>query len=141
MMRISFFIMVFFFCFRILDAGKPNVIVILVDDMGYSDLGSFGGEVRTPHLDRLAKNGLRFTQSYNSARCCPSRAKTPLESTGEAFEYHVEGSTDLQTWNKFGLVEESIVDLGENMERVTVATTSPIIAGERKFLRLRISVP
>ena len=63
-----------FFCFRILDAGKPNVIVILVDDMGYSDLGSFGGEVRTPHLDRLAKNGLRFTQNYNSARCCPSRA-------------------------------------------------------------------
>ena len=74
MIRISFFIMVFFFCFRILDAGKPNVIVILVDDMGYSDLGSFGGEVRTPHLDRLAKNGLRFTQNYNSARCCPSRA-------------------------------------------------------------------
>ena len=74
MIRISFFIFVFFFCFRILDAGKPNVIVILVDDMGYSDLGSFGGEVRTPHLDRLAKNGLRFTQNYNSARCCPSRA-------------------------------------------------------------------
>ena len=74
MTRISFLIIVFFFCFRILDAGKPNVIVILVDDMGYSDLGSFGGEVRTPHLDRLAKNGLRFTQNYNSARCCPSRA-------------------------------------------------------------------
>jgi arylsulfatase len=55
-------------------ANRPNVIVILVDDMGYSDLGSFGGEVNTPHLDRLAKNGLRFTQNYNSARCCPSRA-------------------------------------------------------------------
>ena len=49
MTRISFFIIVFFFCFKILDAGKPNVIVILVDDMGYSDLGSFGGEIRTPH--------------------------------------------------------------------------------------------
>lgn len=48
--------------------------MILVDDMGYSDLGSYGGEVRTPNLDRLAANGLRFTQSYNSARCCPSRA-------------------------------------------------------------------
>ena len=58
-----------------LDAkSRPNIIVVLVDDMGYSDLGSFGGEVRTPHLDRLAKNGLRFTQNYNSARCCPSRA-------------------------------------------------------------------
>lgn len=54
--------------------SKPNIIVVLVDDMGYSDLGSFGGEVRTPNLDRLAANGLRFTQSYNSARCCPSRA-------------------------------------------------------------------
>ena len=55
-------------------AAKPNVIVILVDDMGYSDAGAFGGEVRTPHVDRLAKGGLRFTQNYNSARCCPSRA-------------------------------------------------------------------
>ncbi len=53
---------------------KPNIIVILVDDMGYSDLGSYGGEIRTPNLDRLSANGLRFTQSYNSARCCPSRA-------------------------------------------------------------------
>ena len=58
-----------------LNAKKlPNVIVILVDDMGYSDLGSFGGEVKTPNIDRLAGNGLRFTQNYNSARCCPSRA-------------------------------------------------------------------
>jgi arylsulfatase A-like enzyme len=55
-------------------AAKPNVIVVLVDDMGYSDLGAFGGEVKTPHIDALAKRGLRFTQSYNSARCCPSRA-------------------------------------------------------------------
>ncbi len=54
--------------------AKPNVIVILVDDMGYSDAGAFGGEVKTPNVDRLAKGGLRFTQNYNSARCCPSRA-------------------------------------------------------------------
>lgn len=53
---------------------RPNIIVVLVDDMGYSDLGCFGGEVRTPNIDSLAKNGLRFTQNYNSARCCPSRA-------------------------------------------------------------------
>ncbi|WDE97739.1 arylsulfatase [Lentisphaera profundi] len=53
---------------------RPNIIVILVDDMGYSDLGAFGGEVDTPHIDSLAVNGLRFTQNYNSARCCPSRA-------------------------------------------------------------------
>ncbi len=54
--------------------GRPNIIVILLDDMGYSDIGAYGGEVRTPAMDKLAKGGLRFTQNYNSARCCPSRA-------------------------------------------------------------------
>src|SRR4051812_28395017 len=55
-------------------AGRPNVIVILADDMGYSDLGCYGGELRTPNLDALAADGLRFTQFYNCARCCPTRA-------------------------------------------------------------------
>jgi len=53
---------------------QPNVLLILNDDMGYSDIGCYGGEVRTPHLDRLAQKGVRFTQFYNTARCCPSRA-------------------------------------------------------------------
>lgn len=55
-------------------AGKPNVVVILSDDMGFSDLGCYGGEIATPNLDRLAASGLRFTQFYNTARCCPTRA-------------------------------------------------------------------
>ena len=55
-------------------SSKPNIIVILVDDMGYSDIGCFGSEIRTPNLDSLAEGGLRFSQMYNSARCCPSRA-------------------------------------------------------------------
>jgi arylsulfatase len=55
-------------------AAKPNIIVILSDDMGYSDLGCFGGEIRTPNLDRLAANGLRYTRFYNTGRCCPTRA-------------------------------------------------------------------
>ncbi len=55
-------------------AARPNVIVILADDLGYSDIGPYGGEIATPNLDRLAKNGLRFTQFYNTARCCPTRA-------------------------------------------------------------------
>ena len=55
-------------------AAKPNIIVIMSDDVGYSDIGSFGGEIETPHLDALAKGGLRFTQFYNTARCCPTRA-------------------------------------------------------------------
>ncbi|MEK7951816.1 arylsulfatase [Luteolibacter soli] len=53
---------------------KPNVILIMVDDMGYSDIRPWGGEIDTPNLDSLAKSGLRFTQFYNSARCCPTRA-------------------------------------------------------------------
>lgn len=54
-------------------ATKPNVIVILADDLGYSDLGCYGGEIATPNLDRLAAGGLRFTQFYNTARCWPTR--------------------------------------------------------------------
>lgn len=54
--------------------GTPNIILIMGDDMGYSDIGSYGGEIRTPNLDALASNGLRFTQFYNTARCCPTRA-------------------------------------------------------------------
>src|SRR4051794_7359733 len=54
--------------------SRPNIIVILSDDMGYSDLGCFGGEIKTPNLDALAAGGVRFTQFYNTARCCPTRA-------------------------------------------------------------------
>ena len=54
--------------------GVPNVLIILADDLGYSDLGCYGGEIETPHLDALAKNGLRFSQFYNTARCWPTRA-------------------------------------------------------------------
>lgn len=53
---------------------KPNIIIILADDMGFSDIGCFGGEICTPNLDYLAAHGVRFKQFYNSARCCPSRA-------------------------------------------------------------------
>ncbi len=54
--------------------SPPNVVVILVDDMGFSDLGCYGSEIETPNLDRLASGGLRFTQFYNTTRCCPTRA-------------------------------------------------------------------
>lgn len=55
-------------------AERPNVVFILADDLGYSDLGCYGGEIATPHLDALAANGLRYTQFYNTARCWPSRS-------------------------------------------------------------------
>jgi arylsulfatase len=54
--------------------NKPNIITILVDDMGYSDIGCYGGEVETPVLDDLAGGGVQFTDFYNTPRCCPSRA-------------------------------------------------------------------
>ena len=55
-------------------AERPNIVLIMADDMGYSDIGCFGGEIETPNLDRLAEGGLRFTQFYNTGRCCPTRA-------------------------------------------------------------------
>ena len=54
--------------------AKPNFLIILADDMGFSDAGCYGGEIQTPNLDRLASNGLRFTQFYNTARCWPTRS-------------------------------------------------------------------
>ena len=56
-------------------AARPNIILIMADDMGYSDIGCYGGEIATPHLDALAEGGLRFKQFYNGARCCPTRAQ------------------------------------------------------------------
>lgn len=56
------------------DVGRPNIILIMSDDMGFSDIQPYGGEVATPTLQRLADGGLRFTQFYNTARCCPTRA-------------------------------------------------------------------
>jgi len=53
---------------------RPNIVVMLVDDMGFSDIGCYGSEIPTPNLDKLASTGLRFTQFYNTGRCCPTRA-------------------------------------------------------------------
>ena len=58
----------------LLVSAPPNILVVMSDDMGFSDIGCYGGEIATPNLDRLAAGGLRFTQFYNTARCCPTRA-------------------------------------------------------------------
>ena len=57
-----------------LNIDRPNIILIMSDDMGYSDISPYGGEIDTPNLSSLAKNGIKFTQFYNAARCCPTRA-------------------------------------------------------------------
>ena len=56
------------------ESPRPNIVIILVDDMGYSDVGCYGGEIDTPNIDQLAAHGLRYTQFYNCGRCCPTRA-------------------------------------------------------------------
>ena len=55
-------------------ASRPNIILMMADDMGWSDIGCYGSEINTPHLDNLAQDGVRFTQFYNTGRCCPTRA-------------------------------------------------------------------
>lgn len=67
-------ILLTFLASTVVAVAAPNVVIIMVDDMGYSDLGCYGGEIDTPNIDRLADNGLRFTQFYNCGRCCPTRA-------------------------------------------------------------------
>jgi len=59
---------------QIVAQKRPNIILIMADDMGYSDIGCYGGEINTPNLDELPEGGIRFTQFYNNARCCPTRA-------------------------------------------------------------------
>ena len=74
-MRASLIAIVFAFAAQTLFAAeRPNIIVIMVDDMGFSDIGCYGSEIPTPHLDSLAAGGVRFSQFYNTGRCCPTRA-------------------------------------------------------------------
>lgn len=74
MRSIRLFLFAALFPFVLCGAQPPNVLFILADDLGYSDLGCYGSEIQTPNLDRLAQEGLRFTQFYNTARCWPSRS-------------------------------------------------------------------
>lgn len=53
---------------------RPNIVILMADDMGFSDIGCYGGEIPTPNIDALAADGVRFTQFYNTSRCCPTRA-------------------------------------------------------------------
>jgi len=72
---------------------RPNIVIILADDMGYSDMGSFGGEIKTPNLDVLAQDGVRFTQFYTHASCSPSRSML-LSGT----DTHVNGLGNMSEW-------------------------------------------
>src|SRR5690606_38641237 len=56
------------------DLQAPNIVIVLADDLGYSDIGAYGSEIRTPNLDQVAREGIRFTQMHNTSKCFPSRA-------------------------------------------------------------------
>ncbi|HEY0670270.1 MAG TPA: arylsulfatase, partial [Sphingobacteriaceae bacterium] len=76
---VTVFVLLFTVMFRSAEAqsrkdNRPNIVLILADDLGYSDIGCYGAEISTPNIDKLAKGGLRFTQFYNASRCCPTRA-------------------------------------------------------------------
>ena len=68
-----YFYIVFPFSFSSIFADRPNIVLIMADDLGFSDLGCYGSEIQTPNLDRLANNGLKFSQFYNTAKCHSSR--------------------------------------------------------------------
>lgn len=91
---------------------RPNIILILADDLGYSDLGCYGGEIATPNLDYLANNGLRFTRFYNTSRCCPTRASllTGLYNHQAGIG---EMTTDRNSPGYRGFVSQNTVTLAE----------------------------
>ena len=82
---------------------RPNIVLMMADDMGFSDLGCYGSEIATPNLDQLAKNGIRFTQFYNMSRCCPTRAALltglyPHEAGVGHMVNHYPGQPSYQGW-------------------------------------------
>lgn len=87
---------------------RPNIVLIMCDDMGYSDIGCYGGEVDTPNLNRMAEQGLRFTQFYNCAKCTTTRASL---------------STGLYPRPKGGLLKRNMVTIGEAMKTAGYATS------------------
>ncbi|MEM9353120.1 MAG: arylsulfatase [Planctomycetota bacterium] len=96
--------------------GRPNFLIILADDLGFSDLGCYGGEIETPNLDRLAANGLRYSQFYNTARCWPTRASLltgfyAQQVNRDAFANSPHGGHgERQSWAK--LLPEYLRELG-----------------------------
>ncbi|MEM7147370.1 MAG: arylsulfatase [Verrucomicrobiota bacterium] len=102
-------------------AARPNLIVIMADDMGFSDLGCYGSAIDTPHLDKLAAEGLRFRQFYNTGRCCPSRASllTGLYSH-QAGIGHMLGKTELPAYSD--QLREDVGTLPEALRAAGYAT-------------------
>lgn len=101
---------------------RPNVVLILADDLGYSDLGCYGGEINTPVLDRLGRTGVRMTQFYTTPRCAPSRA-----SLLTGLHPHRTGVGDLNSddrpWGYPGALDERFATLAEVLRTAGYATS------------------
>jgi len=90
---------------------KPNIVLIMADDMGYSDIGSYGGEIQTPNIDRLEEGGLRFTQFYNNSICVPTRASllTGLYSQQAGYRRLMTGkwhAQELPHWRQWAIEDQ-----------------------------------
>lgn len=109
-------------------AERPNIILIMADDMGYSDIACYGGDVQTPNLDALAKSGLRFTQFYNGARCCPTRASLmtgcyPHQvGIGDMTNPHNSTKFDLDLPQYRGFLSKNSVTLAEVLKTAGYST-------------------
>nr|WP_321412132.1 arylsulfatase [uncultured Carboxylicivirga sp.] len=111
------------------DQKRPNVILIMADDMGYSDIGCYGGDVQTPNIDKLANEGVRFTQFYNGARCCPTRASLMtgcyphqtgighMTNTPENFKQHDLGVDEYR-----GFLNQNCVTIAEVLKQSGYST-------------------
>ena len=104
--------------------SRPNILVILADDLGYSDIGCYGGEIRTPNLDNLARGGVRFTQFYNAARCCPSRAAllTGLYPHQAGMGEMVSAQPDLRFPGYAGALNDRCATIPEVLKRAGYST-------------------
>lgn len=122
----------------------PNIVLIMSDDVGYSDVGCYGGEIETPNLDALANNGIRFTQFYNTARCCPTRASllTGLYAHQASIGHMVDGANTKAGGAYAGELSNSAVTIAEVLHPSNYATymvgkwhvtkvTKPINDGDR----------
>ncbi|HLP37697.1 arylsulfatase [Lacibacter sp.] len=127
MKRIIVFLLIAVSVVKLNAQQRPNVIVILADDMGFSDLGCYGGEIPTPNLDALAKNGLRLTQFYQGARCCPTRASllTGLYAHEAGIGFMTEALHNNPSYQ--GFINRNSVTLGETMQQAGYFT---IMAGK-----------
>lgn len=115
-------------------APRPNIVLIMVDDMGYSDIGCYGGEIDTPNIDALAAGGLRFTQFYNNARCCPTRASLltglSLHQVGIGHMTAEEGPGNQNLPPAYrGNINDSCVTLAQVAKSAGYATFIPTASG------------